>query len=345
MRVGFYAPYDFGEATSLACSLADLARAMGMTVSYLAYNKREPHVRDYWDRRVRSAKRVAFRDWVREQDTIVWFDCFPGLLNQAQMVQRTNVLVPLWRTIDARAGAWLPAFDHIVAPSRLLYELFTLRLNLHNVTLAGWYAGPAPYTPDPNPVEEDKLKLYIDLDGMSCRAIGSALLSALHVALDRRPHLEVTLALGRRWSKEALPALQMVCQATGRLAITRGEPYGKKMQRYAAHDCVCCPNVCPNTGYDAIEALVHGCPVLAFDIPPYNEFLQPAHNGALLVCEPEPNWLGVPVVRPGASQLLSLIDGVAGNPRTVEILKRRSWPELRQRSQAFMRVWREIWDC
>ena len=343
MKLGIFAPYGFNEQTRMACALADTARAWGITTQYLCDGPKADGVHSYWDGHVRSRQRITFEAWAENLDMLVWFDINKSLLARMKDVMCVNIIVPRWHCLTLDDIYELKNYEIVAAVNYAMYEALTLH-NLTNVVHTDWYAGPRPYPRQPCVVEEGKLKLLVPLPRHVANAHGLPLLAALHVLLARRPRLHITLNLEHRWQKYVDAWLGKLIE-TGRVTVRRKQSRAARVAAYGEHDWVLCPDTHTASGHDAVEALVYGCPVAAFDVAPFNEILNPACNGALLTCHTEPSVANFPKFEPDANQLFNLFEGVASSPGLAETLKRRDWRLLEARAQRFHQAWREIWDC
>ena len=101
----------------------------------------------------------------------------------------------------------------------------------------------------------------------------------------------------------------------------------------------------PNSGYDALEALACGIPVISMDVAPYNEFIQRGHNGATIRCLLEKSWLGAGTAAVRTVDLLEALRALLENHDYLFKLQQTNWPELESRAKAFQLVWKQLWNC
>lgn len=344
MRLGLYADYQHDETTSMACSLGDLARLLGFTVSYLAPCRRPGRIWRYWDSRVQSARRRDFRDWACRQDSIVWFVHEPEKLRQAQDLSCNNVLVADIHTLRRQDVELLNEYQAVVAPCQHSGRLLNT-FGVNRLVAAPWYPGPRPIVRGVEPAVPGKTRICVHVP-WRCRQATDELLAAVRISLSRRPELEITLLTSGSWKRPVEDCARRIAGDTRRLYVRCRASYVDRAEEYAQHDWVICPHVVSNGGYYALESLVHGCPVVAPVTPTLQEILQPAHNGALFRRETtELQELGVHPPQLVATDYLTMLDEFAARPDSLRRLKGRKWSELEVRSSNFLSRWKAIWDC
>ena len=178
------------------------------------------------------------------------------------------------------------------------------------------------------------------------RKIGSELFSTFQVLLSALPHLRITISYTRQWNRPALIHAQAVIRAAkGRLVLLRKPSHEQRQTAMLQHDWVFCSSISPNSGWDALEALACGIPVISLGVPPYDEFIQHGYNGAVIRCTLEKNWLGARTALVKTVDLLEALRAVLEDNDRLFAAQTTQWPELESRTKAFQQVWHQLWNC
>lgn len=344
LRLGIHAPYTWDVSTHMACVLGDLATVSSLPVSYLSYQAHDQGVHSQWDSRVLSSKRQDFGDWARDCSHLVWFAVHKNKLEIARQLGCHNTLVLLWNRLNPSDLEAIKQFDRVVCPTAASYALCYDRSLHRNLSEIPWDSG-LPLESQMRPVDSDRQKVLAVVEGQTARKHGATLFSTIQMLLDAQPQVDLTLCHNRNWSRPALQQLNdLVRHRRDRITVRRKPPRTWRHLAYGQHHWTWLPNLYSNVGFYALESLACNCPVLTYDLPPVTEFVRQAHNGHLIHCQQDSNWLGVPQGKLNARALLSGLEEALEDSKYQEALRQTSWPERENRRSHFKHAWRKLWD-
>ena len=345
-KVGMHVPYTWDEPTYLACSLADLARETGTSVSLLSSQSRDSGVDHRWDELVNSGKRQSFFAWRQDCSHLIWFDVQPNNVIDAHKEGIKNILIPLWhRLAKQELLNASPYYDSIICPNNGAADLLK-DLN-DDVRTIPWSMGSIPF--DLPPPQNGKRFLLL-MDSHTSRRIGMMIITALRILFDFDRDAHFTVLYTKNWSAPTLEALRDLISCHGnRITMLKKPSHLGRMEAYMQHDWVFVPSIRENTGLFALEALSRGRPVISFDIRPHNEFLTHGENACLIPCEVDYNWLGAPEVVMNSFDLTEQLRTLCEDTTMYklvrgEMAKTSQIAESRKRHFRFRQLMTESWS-
>jgi hypothetical protein len=247
--IGFYAPYDWDEATYAAIRLAELARQQGQVPSYRAYGRRLAQscsLHADWDDEV-IWSRKALNNWIAAQRVIVWFEPRKALLNYAKKQGVKNILVPMLHRLEHHTFRDLKLFDMIYCPNELTFGILG-RAGLRNLVHVDWDAG-LPLVQKSGFFEEGRHRVLVLPEWPITNEWGLALAYTIRALLDAKPEVDVTVVQQRQWPKIVNRAMLdlMDCHAL-RINMLRGQPWHALLHAYRSQ-----------TGGDLFARIAGGC--------------------------------------------------------------------------------------
>ena len=344
-KLGVFAPYGWDDATYMAGSLYELAiTVFGYATSFLSAATKEEGVHFMWDASVVDGNRHSFKHWASDREQVVWFHLNPQKLEQAILVGCKNTLVALPHRITLADLPLLSKFDHIVCPTKQLYDSLKLKMVHDDLQYVPWDTH-MPIMEKEGGRVSGAVRVLVPLDSPTARAIGPLVLHTLRVLLDGNPKAEVTVLYGKNWPQNALMALHELSDLhEDRVTCIKKPTYCKRVEAYRNTDWVFVPSVADNAGLPALDALACGAPVISFNAPPFNEFLTPFHNACLAKCETEITTMGAVQIKPNARELLDTLYEACANRSVLHMLKQRDWPEMESRRRTFQAFWKQAWS-
>lgn len=344
-RIGLHVPYTLDEATYLACNLADCAMRLGLPVTILSSQAHESRVHYRWDREVLSGRRNDFGEWASHCSHVVWFDVQKKKVAEAAKLGVKNILVVLPSRLNQDDLSFLHVFDALVCAQRSTYSVLRDWLKRKAVYVP-WDSG-RPLTTDP--MRFGGKRVFVPLESKTADAIGPLIFHALRILLDMDDEMEVTISHVRSLNRPAVLTLTDLAKVhKARVVLLKKPNYADLAEAYATHDWVFVPEVRANTGLSALESLAAGRPVIAFDAPPFNEFIKDGRHGILMPCEArtetDPFRL-TNKVKGNAYQIQKSLTRMLADHLLYERLCNESWTdELLERRHRFYRRWRRLWD-
>lgn len=345
-QVGIYAPYTWDEATEMAGAVGGLAKMLGLHVSWCPSSEKCQDVHFRWDKEVLGPRKgKKFQEWTKKCSHIVWFEVHKERLKTARSSSDAqNILVPLYHRLDKRSLQLLDNFDVVVCPSEATTAIIRPYVQTYKPALHLWDS-TLRLQRKKLPADDEELRLLMIADGQGISDQGNLLLSVLRLLLDHFPTLRITLRYSRRWSKAGEGSLkELVKRSDGRLEFLKQPNFIERTRSYGHHDLAFCCCAAANSGHAALECLSAGLPVISFDVPPFNEFIQAGYNGHLIECRVETDMLGIPRIKPKASSTFDILRECLGDPDKLDRWQRNPWSWLETRSRCFLLYWKRLWS-
>ena len=345
-RVGIHAPYSRQEATHLGLTLASLAERLVYDVDWLSSQAHETQLHPAWDGRVLSGRKRSFTQWARKHRCghLIWFDVQPEKLELARKRGCSNTLVLLWHRLEDQHVPYLSLFDRIVCPSFSVAQAFQKRfkpLGLQNVRYLPWDTGTERRM---GPQQSDETSVFLPLDGYTADKAGSLILHNAELLLASRSDITITVGHGKNWSREAMDALRRLQAARPQRVFTlKRRNWLEWTEAQSAHHWTLLPTLRCNTGYQVLDSLCLGVPVMAFDLPPISDSLHSSH-GVLMPCNLTSNWLGATTAVFSPRVLLSTLEESL-NPDVRRKLLHGDWSQLDERRRQFNLFWDATWGA
>ena len=207
-----------------------------------------------------------------------------------------------------------------------------------------WDSG-IPLESQLRPKESSPRRLLVLVEGEMGRQYSGPWVSIVRLLLDSFEGVVIDIGYYRSWDKGGIYALSTLAKSfPSRLFLTRNPSRQWRVQAYMRSHWLWYPKLIDNVGFYPLEALTLHCPVLAFDLPPINEFVRQNYNGHLLPCSGTYNWLGVPIGQDiNSRQLLQVLEQVLADSRYESRLRGETWEELSRRKQNFDKQWSTLW--
>ena len=343
-QLGIYAPYTWDVSTAMACVLADLAVSCHVPVSYLAYQRRDTGIHAGWDSRVLSVRRRFFESWASRQSHIVWFGAHKRQVQVAKRLGCHNTLVLLPSRMSQEGVAALRYYDQIVCPNHTSYTVCHFRKVHSRLVEIPWDSGVA-FQPKLAPGGGNELRVLVRVEGEMAREQALALIQAIGYLLDGSKDLTFTVGHHRNWSRAAASAWGELRKAHPyRVEFKRKPSRAWRISAYQRHHWFFYPRLRDGAGFYPLESLAVNCPVLAFNLPPINEFIRTAYNGHLIACQGDYNWFGAPQGKSvNRRTLLRELEMIFDCDNYPSDLRQREWKELPRRRDYFASSWRILW--
>jgi hypothetical protein len=349
MRIGIYAPYDRSETTEAALMLANLASRSALSVGYLAGGGRHAKVDSHWDERVESVRDSNVARWAQRHDWCVWFTLQPRRYAQARdaTAAARHVLVPVAdQSVEQRMDL-LSSFDHVVFPTRDAYEKLGRYVapleHAHRVSWRQW-SSSGDIAQRQGPQQPGQVRVLAFLDAQTLRGHGELVLEVAGKLLTNMPHLHMSLAAANSWPRHLKKRSDALIHRYGSRyrCYHRLSPESRSCQLFN-HDWLWLPNLRSDTGAWVVKALDMGVPVLAFDVPPFNEAIIHDYNGALILCEKEKSWCLSWTAVWDSLRVMQAATAAWSSEKTLTKLHSNEWERSRVRDN-FRSTWLNTWN-
>jgi glycosyltransferase involved in cell wall biosynthesis len=343
--IGIYAPYNYSETTYAAISLAEHAAQMGLNPVYLACDS--PHgsrIHPYWDPQVlRNASKSAMK-WLRNCDTVVWFQLDVARLLASAKLGKRNILVLGYDNATRELHKHLDRFHTVVCPSRYWARACSEHYGKDLFRSIGWATAAKP-VPKQNLVSADgRIHLHTPLDKDAARSFGNKIICALEYLLSGHSNIWLTVSKAGSWPREVMAAWTNLEKRFGlRSVLDNRRSFLDRMSRYINNDWTLYPACRTDFGLTAIESLGCGTPVISFDIPPLSEVVANGANGCLLPCGVGYDKLDLPrLADPSVHELIEGLEEVVPNLAQLRRVLRCDDQREVRRQKSFSRSWRRL---
>jgi len=306
VAVGIYTRYQKHDATFAAISLASYLRKIGVRVSLCARGWRASNVNPLWDNllvtcnakahsRARDKKRAtvsaswsAWKMWCRSHTCIVWTE--PPSEEELFFARHAGLKTILWSSWEKVHDDYdwaINMVDAVLVPSYAQRDMFRRRFKLHENDSV---LDVVPYVPDlPVTVKDHKSLphdspcIFVSLFGSQLRRVNIGSISSLSRILRACPRAKLVVACSRGLSRAARYTLQYIYRTyTDRVVLIPSCPWHTQMQLMAASQLTLWPAVFDGFGLIGITSLHMGTPVVAFDAPPFSEYLHNTQDSILV---------------------------------------------------------------
>lgn len=297
LKVGILVPYVKNEIALAATQLADWLVRCGINVSLLSNAKIEKGVHDFWDSRVRRAKKHAVYKWAYGSTHLCWFDSDIKALKASRLVTndeplcRTKMLFfPNWRKWNINDDHFLMQADRVVSLNREL----GLWLERHRpvddlqIVTRTYVNMPPPATiliPKKGVARPDQLKLLVIIPKDTPMDIDDGFVDMLEDTLLALPNLKIKIVSERSLPTSYRSKIKRLRKIhTGRAEYDYSLPYYQYLHEARKHDWVYVANTRHIFGTLASQLLESTVPIIAHDVPPVGCHLNDKINSRLIPC-------------------------------------------------------------
>jgi len=340
MLVGVHTRYCRCEATLLAHRIADVVQQHGADVTLYTHDNHWPPLQPTWDKRVIRSRDVSYTRWAADCSCIIWTE-IPTLaqLRWANDHGKRTVVIPDWRDLGTAHRRILEAAGTVVCTSRYFAGLLQDRWHLNNCLTTCWDPG-VPLVEKRVP-PEGRIRLLYPLEWITPASQPSIILMLSHLLNVADVALTVLYLPSRIDSpcRRFLDNLQNM--HPDRVKLLRRAPLTDLSWHFAAHDLTIWPSASDHTGCGALMSVYGGTPVVAFNVPPLNEFLSPT-NSSLVPCGHRQSSLGALRARLDYNAFGSRLSALVTHPANLRELYGRGTLLLRERMQLFRDGWRSV---
>lgn len=337
MRIGIHVAWSRQDSAYMAGQLADLAVALGHSVSILSTQPVTGNVYSRWDAEVLGPGH-NFTAWLKKQRTVIWFDCQPEKVRLAQNQGCRNLLLALWQRLTAVELPLLAIYDKVICPTKSVLERLARVFPQGRYALAEWDTLTTMGRPES---VAGYCGVFVPLDGSPTRADGPMTLHALRMLAERDSLLHFTLGRSRRWSRDAWRAYTAAASSLPKqFRLVEQRSWEEWTQELSRHDWLFNPSLQENVGLTNIAAAYLRVPTVAFDVPPVSDLIKDGQTGMLAPCDVVENDWGVPSAVALPRKLLDVLELALGDVRLGrQLTGDRTATKLRSRRQLFRAFW------
>jgi hypothetical protein len=343
MLVGIYTRYHRCEQTLLAHRIADLVLGLGGDATFYTRDSSRP-LRATMDARVVERDKMSFTDWVKPCTHVIWLDVPP--MSQIKWVQgqgKKAILLPNAHELRASHRKCCEQADVLFCTNRYTVAALSDKWGLNNCLPICWDPG-VPILEKTGPANAAALKLLYPLelispvDQPSILFMLSKLLAATSASVTI-PYLPSRVSSATR---KFLDNLQD--RLPEQVTLRKRVDFCEWPVLFASHDLTLWPSSTDHAALGALLSVYGGTPVLAFQVPPCNEFLG-ANNALLVPCKHKACSLGVPSARLDYRRFGECLNALVTAPGALLELYGSTNGLLRERREQFDSAWKHVLDC
>jgi len=345
-QLGLVTRWFSDEITWASIHIAELAQQLGLRPTILARDICKKEISPYWDQRVVAERKTPFKQWASRCSHIVWTHP-PSMAELAWAANRgiQTILLAVWEKLAPMHKEVIAKFDTVVFPYACAGEAVCRACggtgSAFRARIAPWDV-PIPFGTNSR-IICDKIDIFVPLYDSQAKRNQRLLFDALESIVETEERARFTIASGTGWSLWAIRRLRQLCKTHPDQFICVERPTA--MQRLSLYNTSCL--TCWAAHYESLAligltSLCMGVPVLAWDIPPQNEYLRHKRNSLLLPCDLESNWLGMPNAVGNYALLIEALLSLLQNPRTLWKMKQATKEGLAVRKQQFQQTWESV---
>jgi glycosyltransferase involved in cell wall biosynthesis len=337
MKIGFRLKYQKSDGAFVAFRVADLVQGLGYDVEFSSTLRKTANVHPGWDRYLNRNAKLDYYRWVQSGMSHVFFigtASGPEIMAAKKSKVKT-ILIALWDEIEQSDVPALRLLDDIICPNNKTLQLLKLKENLENLHHVPWDPG-VPLTQENRELDPQRLGLIWPLDGSQSTHQEPKFLPIAETILKQCPNVWMTITYSSLMPAQGVKELRRLYQSgDGRVELVRNPSWDKHQLLFGQHDITIWPTLIESVGLIGLCSLYMGTPVFAFDHPVVGEMVKDGKSGILVPCELQPNWLGVPFVKPDYQEFGQYLIKTAQDTKTLNELRGWTFVGLKERREVF----------
>lgn len=299
-----YSPYRRDETTYAALRVAQSAlETSNQDVFILPQGPKSGVASSFWDNRVLS--RINTLPAILSATSIVHFGVDVDFINMVQHYKKnsskacTQILVPLWHSTRLETITNIRSFfDYCVAPTaaikKTLMQCVYGKTRTKKLIELPWDVR-SNQTKREGHVRKNWTKICVVADSDAIGNSSNFIFTVLDELLNSQSNLEFTVLHSRSFCPADKQTIKCLLRDFNtRLSFKQMPPLDSLTLEFHNHDWVWLPSRRSNFGAFANLANSCGCPVITWDISPYNEIIENDVTGVLVPCDSKTNWMQAP---------------------------------------------------
>lgn len=341
MLVGICTRYYRCEATLLACRIAAAVLSHGGDVVFYVGQDRLVSVDQTFDKHVTLARKRAFNDWAKPCTHLVWLDnpAFKDI-RWANAEGKHTIIVPNWHQAHKDLRKVYHAAGSVVCTSRAAADFFIRRWKVPRCIPAGWDPGLA-ITHKRAPLDAARPRLFYPLELITPVNQPSMLFMLERLLADTQATLTVAYAPSRLDSQSRGTLESLERRFDSRVKLLRSMPLCNLAMQFAVHDLTLWPSRADNAALGALMSTFVGTPVLAFNVPPVNEFV---HANTLVPCNHREGVIHEPLAVLNYRDYGTYLNQLVTEPTALAQAYVDNTHRLQERSKNFDRAWSLVFE-
>jgi len=343
--LGIYTRYFQHEATYAAMYAAEIAQNLSFKTTMLARDVCRREVAKYWDARVLDYRKHDFYEWSLGCSHILFtIPPSPYYIAWCSDAGIVPITMAIWDELSPKHAAAVQASEIVLFPHKCMAE----------AVCAEWGGPEAEFQPieipwdvpiplaEPKPIPNDVtvfVPLYDSQPGRSNIKVFWIIEHMLKTTSDTK----FIVASGARWSYRATRAMKTLAKRYPERVrwVKKPNPL-QRLSLYSSSQVTLWVAGYEGMATIGLESLCMGVPVIAWDIPPQNEYLLHNRNSVLMPCDIRENWLGVPEAVNNWRVMRETVEDVLQNRPLLRTMRTHTQDGLKARKQVFLETWDSI---
>lgn len=302
-NVGLHLRYQSCASTYAGLRLASHLDGRGALAEILC---RGPAARVHpgWDRRVAS-RHSPYASFASRCSHLVWTEPCALLFAQvARTLKTKTVLFVTWEGLRPEHRSLCASVDQLVSPYWQCVQILRDRWDLPHVKYVPWDTG-YPQILKTTLAMPNALRVALPVGGcLSWQAYNDIYEFAMGLlAQVQRAELTLLTTQPRKRHLERL-VRSVALVHPGRISARQLPGLGSLPLCYARHDLTVCLSRRDGLGLSGLASLAGGTPVVAYDLPPFNEYVFDGRNGLLVDTPIHRDSLGIPCAVPEDGEIM-----------------------------------------
>jgi len=339
-RLGICTSYTHTDETCAAIQLADYAQAQGIRVTLWAEHRPTVPRFPAWDHAAVTSRQLPFDVWCRKCTHVIW----TSHISQQRLATCRHygvrtLAVARWDHLASLSTATTHA-DCVISPYACVTRIIRRRSSVPVAELL-WDA-PCPLTR--STTRGDDTQILVPLFDEQLVRTPTAVFALLASVLRQTAAVSVTIARGGRWSRQAVRELRsLVSRYPDRCRVARCDQWTDRLALFAAHDLTLWLAEFEGLASIGLWSLCMGTPVVAWNVPPQNEYLQHNRNSLLVGCRCRTEQWGLVRAMSDYPRMRGTLQQLLLDRAQLRYLQANAHLGLAARRNTFKEGWSQLW--
>jgi len=314
--------------------------SLGCSVSLYPATEAPVRLSKRWDSNIDANRNRLFTDWATDNDIIIWTHC--PIAEQIAWAKKQGIrtgIFCLWHEIGPADYRAYQTADFVVAPNAATGAFVSHIMKTNNIRTLPWDTGQ-PFTIKDPRITSKQTWVLMPMTDYEPYYMEATALEVAGRALHRFPSMHLTVPFNAsKMAPFALHRLRQFRRYFGsRIQLLPGVPLKDRHIMFGTHDLTYWPVSRANTGMVGLTSVTMGTPVLAFDIPPCNEFLSDECNATLTPSVIGMGDMGRPRLEPDYAAMETALHSLLESPEILRKQQQNTIIGLSERRSIFEEV-------
>ena len=344
--VGLFTPYGHVETAYAACSLYRTLQSMGFQTTLITPDPDGQDVHHMCDRDVKSLRKRSIESCGIRHQHMLWLTLRPVELATLRRIEpgQTHTLVV---TRDDLRYKWhnFNQYNYVICTRKDVYDAVKRRIKRQHWTVQPIFVpweSELPLLGRAATSVNDTASLLAVFERETRNVLDKLLM--LQRLMVKFKELNVTVWHTASWGAAEYTLLkEMRKSLTPRFRLERSPQAIRRWDLFRQHDFAWFVPRHYDVASLVADALACHCPVIAYDVPPFNHFIVAGRNGYLVDCPKKTDQFGIVTARDASDKLMQVLERcLLGD----ELRRQRSaeWPQQETRRRDYHQGWRNLFE-